>query len=148
MKQVLSAFSLITLLLISCGTTNSAITSNSAYINKYKYATINRIMEYAGDPTLMFIEVEIFDILNAVGLRMIGENQIADLTEKEQKSLLLVKYSAFENDKEAVVSMNFVEYSTRKPIAACRGSSRWTLKAATANLFKQAKLVFRNSYPN
>ncbi len=107
------------MILLSC-TTSNYVVSNSANVDKYKFASISEVMEYTGSASLMDMDVQIYDIVANSGLTMIGEREIEDLAEKE--SLLLVKYSVSQNSDESVVSITFVDYLTLKPVATCRGA--------------------------
>lgn len=109
------------LILLSC-TTSNYVVSNSANIDKYKFATINKVMGYTGSAQLMDMDVRIYDIVEKSGLKMIGEKEIQNLSKEGQESLLLVKYSATQSEQESVVSITFVDYLTLRPIATCRGA--------------------------
>jgi hypothetical protein len=132
----------------SCYTTNNAIISNSANLLKYNYATISDVMGYSGSAALMDLEVKIYDILSSSRLKMIGEKQIETFSEIQKQELLLVKYSATQSDLESVVSINFVEYLTGRPVASCRGafglgfSREHDMSVAVDNALTQVKKLF------
>ena len=105
----------------SC-TTSKSFVSNSANLEKYNYATITNVMNYGGSATLMNIEVEIYDALTLTRLKVIGDNEINSLNESQKEKLLLVRFSASQSDEESVVSINFTDFITGKPIASCRGA--------------------------
>ena len=102
----------------SC-TTSKSFVSDSANMENYNYATITNVMDYAGSATLMNIEVEIYDVLNSTRLTVIGDKEINSLTESQKEELLLVRFSASQNDEESLVSIKFTDYLTGKPIASC-----------------------------
>jgi hypothetical protein len=112
----------ITLLFFSSCTTSKYVVSDSANIEKYKYASINEVMGYTGSPKLMDMDVQIFNIVASSDLEMIGEKEISNLSKEEQNALLLVKYSATQSEEESVVSITFVDYLTLRPVATCRGA--------------------------
>ncbi len=103
-------------------TTSRTVVSDSADLSKYKYATISDVMNYAGSAALMDMEVKVYDVLSQTRLRMIGDKQVEDLTDEQKGELLLVRFAATQNDDESVVSVNFVDYITGKPVASCRGA--------------------------
>ena len=111
-----------TLLLSSCLTTSNYVVSNTANMEKYRFASISEVMGYTGSPVLMDMDVRIYDIVASSGLSMIGEKEISNLSEEEKDALLLIKYSATQNSDESVVSITFVDYLTLRPMATCRGA--------------------------
>jgi hypothetical protein len=142
----------IAFLLLSSCTTSKYVVSNSANIEKYKYASIIEVMGYTGSPRLMDMDVQIYDIVASSGLKMIGEKEISNLPEEEQNALLLVKYSATQSEEESIVSITFVDYLTLRPVATCRGAfglglgESHDMKIALNKLTNQVKEIFNNSY--
>lgn len=132
----------------SC-TTSKSFVSNSANLEKYNYATITNVMDYRGSATMLNIEVEIYDALTLTRLKVIGDNEINSLSEMQKEELLLVRFSASQSDEESVVSINFTDFKTGKPIASCRGaySIGWSrendLKVAKERAFEQMKIIFK-----
>jgi len=133
--------------LISC-TTSKFVVSNSANLEKYKYASLTDIMNYNGSAALMDIEVKIYDALESTRLTMIGDKRINELSSEQKEQLLLVRFSASQNDEESVVSVNFVDYMTGKPVASCRGAygMRWDrngdIKGAINRIIEQINKLF------
>jgi hypothetical protein len=152
-NQILSSVKLFGLIVFVVGinscTTSKSFVSNSANLGKYNYATITNVMDYGGSATLMNIEVEIYDALTLTRLKVIGDNEINSLTENQKEELLLVRFSASQSDEESVVSINFTDYKTGKPIASCRGafamgwSREHDLKMAKERAFTQMKTIFK-----
>ena len=103
-------------------TTSKTVVSNSADLNKYEFASITDVMNYSGSASLMDLEVRVFNALESTRLTMVGENRINELTQEQKDKLLLVKFSATSNEDESVVSVNFVDYMSGKPVASCRGA--------------------------
>ena len=132
----------------SC-TTSKSFVSNSANLEKYNYATITNVMDYGGSATMLNIEVEIYDALTLTRLKVIGDNEINSLSEMQKEELLLVRFSASQSDEESVVSINFTDFKTGKPIASCRGaySMGWSrendIKVAKERAFEQMKTIFK-----
>lgn len=153
MNQIIRLFKLSTLIVFAVGinscTTSKSFVSDSANLENYNYATITNVMDYGGSATLMNIEVEIYDALTLTRLNVIGDNEINSLTESQKEELLLVRFSASQSDEESVVSINFTDFITGKPIASCRGAYAmgWSrendLEVAKKRAFEQVKTIFK-----
>jgi len=149
MRKVTLIFSLIISLICftACTTTKSTV-SNSANLEKYNYATITNVMDYSGAAALMNIEVEIYDALSSTRLQAIGDRQVDSLSNLQKQQLLLVRFSASQSEDESVVSINFTDYRTGKPIASCRGAYGigWTkekdMREAINRALEQMKKLF------
>lgn len=107
--------------MISC-TTSRTVISDTANLGKYKYASLADVMGYNGSASLMDIEVQIYDAIDGTRLEMIGDRRIEELSSAQRTQLLLVRFSATQNDEESIISVNFVDYMTGKPVASCRGA--------------------------
>ncbi len=142
---------LITLLCFVSCTTSQSVVSDSANLDKYKYASLTDVMNYDGSAALMDIEVKIYDALESTRLKMIGDKRIGDLSFDQKEQLLLVRFSASQNDEESVVSVNFVDYMSGKPVASCRGAfglgwdRNGDIKGAINRVIEQIRKLFRNS---
>jgi hypothetical protein len=141
----------LTLLSTSCLTTSNFVVSNSANIEKYRFATISQVMEYTGSPVLMELDVRVYDALASAGLSVIGEREIDGLSAEDKQALLLAKYSATQDSDESVVSITFIDYLTLRPIATCRGAYGlgWTqvqdMDVAMNKAIEQVKQLFNKS---
>lgn len=71
---------------------------------------------------MMDIEVLIYDAIEKTSLEMIGDKRISELTDFQKSQLLIVRFAASQSDEESVISVNFVDYTTGRPIASCRGA--------------------------
>lgn len=120
-KRILLFTFVISLLSYSC-TTSKTTVSNSVDLGKYEYASLTDVTSYNGSASLMDIEVKVFNALEKTRLKMIGDNRIGELSYEQKEKLLLVRFSATSNDDESVISVNFVDYMTGKPVASCRGA--------------------------
>ncbi len=136
------------LLFSSCLTTSNYVVSDSANIEKYKFASISEVMGYTGSPLLMDMDIRIYDIIASSSLVMIGEKEINNLSEEDKDALLLVKYSATQNPDESVVSITFIDYLTLRPVATCRGEyglgwdETHDMKVALDKVKEQVKKLF------
>jgi len=79
-------------------------------------------MDYKGYAALMDAEVRIYDAIDNSRLQMIGDQMINELTYEQKQELLLVRFGVNQNDEESIVTVNFVDYLTGRPIASCRGA--------------------------
>lgn len=120
-RSVFLVLLLLCFILASCATGKSVV-SKSANLYKYQYASLTDVMNYNGDPTLMEAEVKIFDALEESRLTIIGDQRISELSSTQKEQLLLVRFSASQSNQESIVSVNFVDYMTGRPIASCKGS--------------------------
>ena len=107
--------------LVGCTTSKTTI-SQSADLSKYKYASLTDVMNYQGSASLMDAEVKIYDAIDNSGLQMIGDHAINELTFEQKQKLLLVRFAVTQSSEESVVTVNFVDYLTGRPVASCRGA--------------------------
>ncbi len=121
MKSKIILATLLLLCMISC-TTSRTVISDTANLGEYKYASLTNVMGYTGSASLMDIEVQIYDAIDGTRLEMIGDRRIEELSSDQKAQLLLVRFSATQNDEESIISVNFVDYMTGKPVASCRGA--------------------------
>ncbi len=115
---------LLTVLLVGCTTSRSTVL-NSADLPKYKYATLIGMMSYQGPVTLGDFEIKLFNAIESSRLQMISENRLGTLTPAQKNALLTVRYAITQQDDETVITINFIDYMTGKPIASCRGAYGW-----------------------
>lgn len=71
---------------------------------------------------LMEYEIQLFDAVEASRLELISDRRICELTTQQQSKLLLVKYGVNQNEDETIVTVNFIDYMTGRPVASCRGA--------------------------
>jgi hypothetical protein len=129
-------------------TTNNAVVANSVDLSKYNFATISNVMSYSGSAALMDLEIKIYDALSNTRLMVIGDRQIDSLSDSQKLELLLVRYSGSQSDMESVVSINFVDFLSGRPVASCRGafglgfSREHDMSVAVDNALSQMKKLF------
>jgi len=150
MKRIVVVYSFImSLIWISACTSTKSVVSDSANLEKYNYVTISNVMHYSGAAALMNIEVDVYDALSSTRLKVIGDKELESLSDIQKQELLLVRFSASQNEDESVVSINFTEYKTGKPIASCRGayafgwSKQNDMKVATNRAIEQVQILFK-----
>lgn len=113
---------IVVLLLFSACTTSKSTVSNNVNLSYYEYASIINNDTYRIPAELMEYEIQLFDAVESSRLRPVSDFRIGELTPQQQSRLLLVKYGVTQTDEEAVVTVNFMDYMTGRPVASCRGA--------------------------
>ncbi len=67
-------------------------------------------------------EIQLFDAIEESRLKLINHMRIGELTPTQQSKLLMVKYGVDVSDEQSVVTVNFIDYLTGRPIASCQGT--------------------------
>lgn len=150
MKHIKFFLSCVVLILgvVGCGTMNKATISNYVNLSNYNYVTITNIMSYGNSPILMDLSVRLYDALSTTRLHVIGDREIDKLSYDEKKQLLLVHYAATQDVNESIVSINFVDYLSGRPVASFRGAfgmgmtSEQDMDIAIKNAIEQMKQYF------
>lgn len=119
LKFIVASIALI--ILAACTTSKSTI-SNSVNLAQYEYASIINNETYHIPAELMEYEIQLYDAVESSRLQLISDRRIYELTPQQQNRLLLVKYGVNQNDEEAIVTVNFIDYMTGRPVASCRGA--------------------------
>lgn len=125
------------LLLMAC-TTSKTIISDSANLDKYRYASLT----HNNSSTVM--TMQIYNAISATRLDIIGSNMIDELSPEQKEKLLLIDFSSSQNLIKSIVTVNFTDYNTGKPVASCKGSFRLGLdmNIATNRVSRQIKKLF------
>ena len=149
MRTYTNFYLLIIIFCLTSCTTSKYTVSKSANLEKYQYASLTNVMDYNGSAALMDLEIQIYDALESTRLTIIGDKEIDKLSSLEKKQLLIVRFSASQNDDESIVSVNFVDYLSGKPIASCRGACGFgldknqDLSLAIKRVSKQIQELFK-----
>ncbi|MDE5725582.1 MAG: hypothetical protein K2L91_04435 [Duncaniella sp.] len=109
------------LLLYSC-TTSKTVVSQNVNLSRYEYASIINNDTYHIPAELMEYEIQLFDAVENSRLKLVSDARIYELSADQQKKLLLVKYGVNVKQEETVVTVNFIDYDTGRPVASCRGA--------------------------
>lgn len=121
MKQlVYLTFSLL-IFLTSC-TTSKTTVSSAVDLSNYEYASVINNDVYHIPAELMEYEIQLYDAVEGSRLKLVGDNLIDQLTPDQQSKLLLVKYGVRVDKSESIVTVNFVDYFTGRPVVSCRGA--------------------------
>lgn len=133
--------------LTSCTTSKTTISQN-VNLEKYEYASIINNETYHIPAELMEFEIQLFDAVESSRLQLISDRRIYELSPQQQNKLLLVKYGINQNNDEAIVTVNFIDYMTGRPVASCRGAfglgldTTGDLKGAIKRVAKQISETF------
>lgn len=146
-KSILFIF-LASFILTSCAST-SYLVSKDANIDDYDFVVFDlNSSETKMAPSLCGFEVKIFDTLNSEGFKSLGEKEISLLSEDELKKTLLVNTNYSLVGNEVVLSLNFIDAFTGRPVANCYSTGDIGLgyskgiNKATEKIQSQIKLLF------
>jgi len=114
--------SILLIIFLSACTTSKTTISNNVNLGKYKYASIINNETYFIPAELMEYEIQLYDAVESSRLELISDARIYELTPQQQSELLLVKYGVRITDEETVVTVNFIDYMTGRPVVSCRGA--------------------------
>mgnify|MGYP000137596437 FL=1 len=120
-KSIVTFLLLIGIIASSC-TTSKSVVSQNANLSKYEYASIINNDTYHIPAQLMEHEIQLFDAIEESRLKLINHMRIGELTPTQQSKLLIVKYGVDISDEQSVVTVNFIDYLTGRPIASCQGT--------------------------
>lgn len=109
------------LALTACTTSKSTI-SNSVNLSKYEYASIINNDTYHIPAELMEYEIMLYDAVEDSQLKLISDARIYELSPSQLERLLLVKYGVNVKEEETIVTVNFIDYMSGRPVASCRGA--------------------------
>lgn len=110
------------ILLVSACTTSKTTVSQNVDFRKYEYASVINNDTYHIPAELMEYEIQLFDAVENSNLQLVSDTRIYELTRTQQEKLLLVKYGVNVKQEETIVTVNFIDYSTGRPVASCRGA--------------------------
>lgn len=117
-------------LMLACGlstaitscTTSKSVVSQTADLSKYKYASVINNDTYHIPAELMEYEIMLFDAVEASRLQLVSDMRLYELTPEQQAELLIVKYGVNIQPEETVVTVNFIDFYSGRPVASCRGA--------------------------
>lgn len=112
---------MVVLALTGCTTSKSTI-SKSVNLSKYELASIINNDTYHIPAELMEYEIMLYDAVENSQLKLISDARIYELSPSQQEKLLLVKYGVNVKEEETIVTVNFIDYMSGRPVASCRGA--------------------------
>lgn len=113
---------LLTVVLFMACTTSKSTISNNVNLSRYVYASIINNDTYHIPAELMEYEIQLFDAVENSHLKLVSDARIYELTPAQQEKLLLVKYGVNVQPEETIVTVNFIDYNTGRPVASCKGA--------------------------
>ena len=138
------------LALTACTTSKSTI-SNSVNLSKYEYASVINNDTYHIPAELMEYEIMLYDAVEDSHLQLISDARIYELSPSQLEKLLLVKYGVNVKEEETIVTVNFIDYMSGRPVVSCRGAystmgiagASHDIKGAIKRVAKQISETFR-----
>lgn len=123
MKHIVKFFfAIISILALGSCTTSKSTISNGVNLSKYEYASVINNDTYHIPAELMEYEIQLFDAVENSNLKLVSDTRIFELSNSQQEKLLLVKYGVNIQPEETIVTVNFIDYSTGRPVVSCRGA--------------------------
>lgn len=122
MKKYTFLFCMFLSMVLAGCTVSKSVVSQGADLTKYKYVTVIDNDTYRMPPELMQYQIQLYDAVEQSGLKMVGQYRLGDLTEEEQSSLLLAKFGVVVKPEETVVTVNFIDFNTDRPLVSCQGA--------------------------
>ncbi len=130
-RIIMFLISVVLLMLSSCNTSRSTVSKN-ANLSQYEYASIINNDTYHIPAELMEYEIQLYDAVECSHLKLISDARIYELSPAEKEKLLLVKYGVNIKPEETTITVNFIDYSTGRPLVSCQGAYS-SLGVATAS---------------
>ena len=122
MNKIIITFLFLVEITASSCTTSKSVVSQNVDLSKYEYASIINNDTYHIPAQLMEYEIQLFDAVEGSRLKLINDMRINELTATQQSKLLMVKYGVDVLEEKSIVTVNFIDYLTGRPIASCRGA--------------------------
>ena len=122
MNKIIITFLFLDGITASSCTTSKSVVSQNVDLSKYEYASIINNDTYHIPAQLMEYEIQLFDAVEGSRLKLINDMRINELTATQQSKLLMVKYGVDVLEEKSIVTVNFIDYLTGRPIASCRGA--------------------------
>lgn len=111
----------ILMILTSC-TTSKSVVSQGVNLSKYKYVAVIDDDTYRMPPELVQYQIQLYDAVEQSGLTLINQYRINELTQSEQSTLLLATFGVAVSQEETVITVNFIDFNTDRPLVSCRGA--------------------------
>lgn len=111
----------ILMILTNC-TTSKSVVSQGVNLSKYKYVAVIDDDTYRMPPELVQYQIQLYDAVEQSGLTLINQYRINELTQSEQSALLLATFGVAVSQEETVITVNFIDFNTDRPLVSCRGA--------------------------
>lgn len=134
-------------LVASC-TTGRSVVSQNVDLSKYRYASIINNDTYQIPAELMEYEIQLYDAVEGSGLELVSDMRLYELQPQQRDRLLLVKYGVSISEEKTVVTVNFIDYSTGRPVVSCSAATtslvsyQYEMNGAIKNVANQIAKTF------
>lgn len=134
-------------LVASC-TTGRSVVSQNIDLSKYRYASIINNDTYQIPAELMEYEIQLYDAVEGSGLELVSDMRLYELQPQQREQLLLVKYGVSISEEKTVVTVNFIDYSTGRPVVSCSAATtslvsyQYEMNGAIKNVANQIAKTF------
>ena len=134
-------------LVASC-TTGRSVVSQNVDLSKYRYASIINNDTYHIPAELMEYEIQLYDAVEGSGLELVSDMRLYELQPQQRDRLLLVKYGVSISEEKTVVTVNFIDYSTGRPVVSCSAATtslvsyQYEMNGAIKNVADQIAKTF------
>ena len=134
-------------LVASC-TTGRSVVSQNVDLSKYRYASIINNDTYQIPAELMEYEIQLYDAVEGSGLELVSDMRLYELQPQQRDRLLLVKYGVSISEEKTVVTVNFIDYSTGRPVVSCSAATtslvsyQYEMNGAIKNVADQIAKTF------
>lgn len=122
MKKYIFIFSVFLSMLLASCTVSKSVVSQGADLTKYKYVTVIDNDTYRMPSELVQYQIQLYDAVEKSGLTMVSQYRMYDLTPEEQSTLLIAKFGISARQEETVVTVNFIDFNTDRPLVSCQGA--------------------------
>ncbi len=144
---IYSLLAIVAVVLSACSTSKSTVSKNSD-LSKYEYASIINNDTYHLPAQLMEYEIQLYDAVADSRLKLVSDVRMYELSQSQQERLLMVKWGVDPGEYETIVTVNFIDYMTGRPVASCKGGYGMSLtrtgdlKGAINRVAKQISEIF------
>ena len=150
MKKCIFIFSVFLSMLLASCTVSKSVISQGADLTKYKYVTVIDNDTYRMPSELVQYQIQLYDAVEKSGLKMVSQYRTHDLTPEEQSTLLIAKFGVSARQEETVVTVNFIDFNTDRPLVSCQGaystlgiSANADIKGALKRVGEQISKAFK-----
>ncbi len=131
MKKYIFLFCMFLSMILASCTVSKSVISQGANLAKYKYVAVLDNDTYRLPHELVQYQIQLYDAVEKSGLTIINQYRIDDLTQEEQSSLLFARFGITVRQEETVVTVNFIDFNTDRPLVSCQGA--YTTLGISAN---------------
>jgi hypothetical protein len=103
--------------LVGCTSLKTTV-SQSVDLSKYQYVSV--ISDNHHSHAAMDAEVKIYDAIENARLQLVGEQAITELSPEQRQGLLFARYNVTLTEQAAIVTVNFADYYTGRPVVSCQ----------------------------